>query len=81
MSDTAQNHITNYAGGAAQANISASQIKSIKIVVAPQDIYNQFIGLIKSTFEQILNLRNQNKKFAQARDLLLPRLMSGKIEV
>ncbi|MDG6026637.1 MAG: restriction endonuclease subunit S [Candidatus Brocadia sp.] len=81
MSDTAQNHITNYAGGAAQANISASQIKSIKIVVAPQDIYNQFIGLIKSTFEQILNLRNQNKKLAQARDLLLPRLMSGKIEV
>ena len=81
MSDTAQNHITNYAGGAAQANISASQIESIKIVVAPQDIYNQFISLIKSTFEQILNLRNQNQKLAQARDLLLPRLMSGAIEV
>ncbi len=80
MSDTAQNHITNYAGGAAQANISASQIESIKIVVAPQDIYNQFIGLIKSTFEQILNLRNQNQKLAQARDLLLPRLMSGAID-
>ena len=33
MSNTAQNHITNYAGGAAQANISASQIESIKILV------------------------------------------------
>ena len=81
MGDIAQNHITNYAGGAAQANISASQIESIKIAVAPQDVYNQFFRLIKSTFEQILNLRSQNQKLAQARDLLLPRLMSGAIEV
>ena len=81
MGNTAQNYITNYAGGAAQANISASQIESIKILVAPQDIYNQFISLIEPMFEEILNLRNQNQKLAQARDLLLPRLMSGEIGV
>jgi len=81
MGNTAQNHIMNYAGGAAQANISASQIESIKILVAPQDIYNQFIGLIEPMFEEILNLRSQNQKLAQARDLLLPRLMSGEIGV
>jgi len=81
MSDTAQNHITNYAGGAAQPNISAYQIESIRIIVAPRDFYNQFIDLVKPMFEDILNLRIQNQKLTQARDLLLPRLMSGTIEV
>lgn len=81
MSDMAQTHITNYAGGAAQPNISASQIESIKIIVATRDIYTQFINLVKPMFEKILILRSQNQKLAQARDLLLPRLMSGAIEV
>jgi type I restriction enzyme S subunit len=81
MSNTAQNHITNYAGGAAQLNISASQIESIKIIVATRNFYNQFVDLVGPMFEEILNLRSQNQKLTQARDLLLPRLMSGEIEV
>jgi type I restriction enzyme S subunit len=81
MSNTAQNHITNYATGAAQPNISAYQIESIKIIVATGNIYTQFIKLVKPIFKEILNLRNQNQKLSQARDLLLPRLMSGEIEV
>jgi hypothetical protein len=32
-------------------------------------------------YEQIKNLQYQNQKLAQARDLFLPRLMSGAIEV
>jgi type I restriction enzyme S subunit len=80
MSDMAQTHITNYAGGAAQPNISASQIESIKIIVATRNIYTQFISSVKPMFEEILILRSQNQKFAQARDLLLPRLMSGVID-
>ena len=80
MSITAQNHITNYAVGAAQPNISACQIESIKIIVATGDIYTQFIKLVEPMFKEILNLRNQNQKLAQARDLLLPRLMSGAID-
>jgi predicted HTH transcriptional regulator len=43
--------------------------------------YNKFIGVIKPMFEEISNLRNQNQKLAQVRDLLLPRLMNGTIEV
>jgi hypothetical protein len=40
-----------------------------------------FTDFTKSDFEQIKNLKLQNQKLEQARDLSLPRLMNGEITV
>ena len=36
---------------------------------------------IESDFELILNLKQQNTRLREARDILLPKLMNGQIEV
>jgi type I restriction enzyme S subunit len=42
---------------------------------------NAFVEYLKPTFDQWLNLQRQNQKLRAARDLLLPRLMSGEIAI
>ena len=65
---------------AAQPNISPFDIEKIKVVYNKEmvDEYNK-----RSTpfIKQILQLRKQNQNLAAQRDMLLPRLMSGKLEV
>ncbi len=48
----------------------------------PSDnILEQFIAISAPLFEQKKTLEQQNQKLTEARDLLLPRLMSGELEV
>jgi type I restriction enzyme, S subunit len=56
-------------------------IKHMNPVLPSQNLIDKFGGIVEPMIDQILTLFEQNKKLAQARDLLLPRLMSGKIEV
>jgi type I restriction enzyme S subunit len=44
-------------------------------------LMNRFGEISEPMIDEILILLEQNQKLAQARDLLLPRLMSGKIDV
>ena len=46
-----------------------------------QDILNQFEIMIVSFFRKIQNLSEKNANFRQTRDLLLPKLISGEIDV
>jgi type I restriction enzyme S subunit len=51
-------------------------------VTIPAEVHvREFSKFAASNFEQINNLRTQNQKLRAARDLLLPRLMSGEITV
>ena len=74
-------HILNYARGAAQPNISASDILSLPSIIPSDDLLKQYSDLSKKIVNTILNLQNQNRKLKEARDILLPRLMMGIIEV
>jgi len=51
------------------------------ILLPPEDLCEEFGNIISLIHKQIFNSTIQNQLLAQARDLLLPRLMSGKIEV
>ena len=66
-------------GGAAQPNASAKVLGSAPVPVPTRKLQNDFAESVAPTFEQIDVLMEQNQKLAQARDLLLPRLMSGEI--
>ena len=73
--------VLNLAGGAAQPNISGNQILSIKTVIPTEDLLVKYNSFAENNIKQILNLQNQNRLLKESRDILLPRLMSGKIGV
>ena len=64
----------------AQPNISPEQIESIKIL-GDKEVINSFNKVCKHIFSMILSIHSQNQLLTRQRDLLLPRLMSGKLEV
>ncbi len=64
----------------AQPNISPEQLESIKFINT-DDIIDKFNKKTVPIFKMILKLRENNQNLIQQRDLLLPRLMSGKLEV
>lgn len=67
--------------GAAQQNLSQELIKSLKIIFPDDETINAFEKNIRSYYNQIDNLHRQSSLLSRQRDLLLPRLMSGKLEV
>ena len=56
-------------------------LKSESILIPSQVIADEFDRLISPIFSQIQILRDKCYKFSEARDRLLPKLMSGEIEV
>ena len=69
------------ATGATMTNLSKSKFGKLKIVVPKVDIRNSFHKRIRPYFKDIFTLEQQNTLLTRQRDLLLPRLMSGKLEV
>ncbi len=78
---SAKNAVESLASGAAQPNISGSQLESIKLFYPKFETVLEFGNSIKSHFQMIWNLKEQNTKLREARDILLPKLMNGQIEV
>jgi len=56
-------------------------MKQHPILIPPSSIMSNFNEFIEDTVNQLKTLALQSKKLQQARDLLLPRLMSGDISV
>jgi type I restriction enzyme S subunit len=81
MTDEAQRQILNFAGGAAQPNISSSQISDVEINIGSAEILKMFESKIQPIMVSIQTLYSQNQKLKEARDILLPRLMNRTIEV
>ena len=81
MTDDALKQILNFAGGAAQPNISSTQIAEIELNIGSEKIQKIFQYKINPIMQQIQILYNQNQKLKESRDILLPRLMNRTIEV
>lgn len=71
----------NLANGAAQQNLSPIKTGQIKILIPPVDLLMRFEVAVSVYMKQMLNLNKQIELLQQARDRLLPKLMSGEIEV
>jgi len=65
--------------GAAQNNINQQIIRSYPMLMPPTGLMTTFRDTLQCPFDQLLNLQRQNQNLKAARDLLLPRLMSGEI--
>jgi len=74
-------NFNNLRGGSAQPFISNSSLASIKLIFPPSKIGNSFCDIVKPMRLQVEALKNKNKKLSAMRDLLLPKLISGEIDV
>jgi len=73
--------IMGYVTGAAQPKITQGALNRVPLVVPPQLIRVGFDELIKPMFDLRQNLLEQNANLRATRDLLLPKLVSGEIDV
>ena len=78
---TNQIEITNMQLGAAQPQVYPRDLIRLKIKDIDKNIIIKFEQIVKPIFEQIKNLSNKNENLKQTRDTLLPRLISGEINV
>lgn len=67
--------------GSTTLNLNKSQFSKIEIVKPTDDILEEFTNTVQPSFEQILNLTMENQKLRDLRDTLLPKLLSGEIEI
>ena len=71
----------NFATGATQVSLNNASLKKIKVLFPTQNLVELYSEIVNPLLEECSYLRSQNQKLAQERDLLLPRLMNGTIEV
>jgi type I restriction enzyme S subunit len=69
------------ATGSAQPDLNHGAFKSIEINLPSIETQKLFSVPMAKNLELIYNLQNQNQLLKEARDLLLPRLMTGMIDV
>ncbi|CZE45805.1 restriction endonuclease subunit S [Campylobacter geochelonis] len=67
--------------GATMTNVNKTKFSNIQVLYPTEDICKSFNDFCKPIFEIIFNLSVAINKLTQARDRLLPKLMSGELEV
>ncbi len=68
-------------GGAIFAAVTKKDLYSVKLLIPTDDLILHFQTIVRPMDNLIENLHKANIKLEEARDLLLPRLMNGEIEV
>lgn len=76
-----QNEISSKIVQAVQANVSLSVIKAIRLVLPNDSNLKKFNELIQPIVTKIEMLRNENESLIGIRESLLPKLLSGEIEL
>ena len=67
--------------GATMTNVNKTKFSSIKVLYPVEDLVKRYNEFCKPIFDKILALSKSIIKAEQARDRLLPKLMSGEIKV
>lgn len=67
--------------GAVQPKISQANLCSVPVVIPPRKAVEEFNNIISPFFTMIRGLSDENNHLAQLRDSLLPKLISGEIDV
>lgn len=76
-----ENAIKSMTGSSGRQRVQNSCFDKYAVPLPPKSILDEFVQVVQNNFDQVRNLMAQNAKLAQARDLLLPKLMSGELTV
>ena len=67
--------------GATMTNLSKGKFERLKLLQPAEELIIKFDKISNPIMDEIYYLQNINQNLIKQRDLLLPRLMSGKLEV
>ncbi len=74
-------NLNRYAGGAAQPLLTQTTLKKLPIVAPQKETIEAFCDSVVPILRQKSCLENKNDNLRTTRDLLLPKLISGKLDV
>lgn len=80
-SDEYKQFIATNIGGSAQPQANAVVLTSMPVVAPPSSAAAQFDRIVEPILDQAELLAVKNQNLRRTRDLLLPRLMSGRVEL
>lgn len=69
------------ANGSAQVNFGPTHLKKITIKEPPASLRRKFNEICLSLINQTISLREESSKLASIRDMILPKLISGELDV
>ena len=73
--------IENKSTGSTFKEASGSLMKSLQVIMPEQKVFEEFEEIVSPLFARIESLEKENSRLSLLRDTLLPRLMSGELEV
>ena len=73
--------IENKSTGSTFKEASGALMKSLQVIMPEQKVFEEFEEIVSPLFARIEFLEKENSRLSLLRDTLLPRLMSGEIEV
>ena len=76
-----QTAILSMNGADGRQRVDEDKLKSTKILQPEKTVLDRFEAIITPIFDSVHQMMLENKNLIKQRDLLLPRLMSGKLEV
>ena len=81
LSSSTQNYVKSHLAGTTQKYISLGELRNLKIKIPNEKILASFNNLVHPIYQKIIYNTNEIKILTQLRDTLLPKLMSGEIDV
>ena len=79
--NSTKHHIEKCLAGSTQKYISLGELRKLPIVIPPQKELGIYNSVIRPIVSKIALLVQENKRLANIRDTLLPKLMSGELDV
>lgn len=73
--------ISNMQAGAAQPHVYPKHVNRICMIIPEKKWISKYCEIVSPIYDEIKVLKKKNDNLIKQRDLLLPRLMSGKLEV
>ena len=74
-------NISEIVTGAVQAKISQGNMKKISLVIAPNEVLNEFAPVIDRMYSKMRAIHFENQQLETMRDTLVPKLMSGELKI
>ncbi|WP_025794874.1 restriction endonuclease subunit S [Vibrio parahaemolyticus] len=76
-----QTNINAYVTGAVQLKINQRNMNSIPFVKATEEVNQRFYDVVAPLYAKMRAIKEENEQLAKLRDTLLPKLLSGEIEL
>ncbi|WP_420610178.1 restriction endonuclease subunit S [Candidatus Poriferisodalis sp.] len=77
----AREWLQSVAVGSAQQNISQRIVRELRSVIADSEVHRAFDDIVSPIWKSLMELTDQSRLLADARDTLLPELISGKLRL